>query len=77
MLNSVYYSEIISTIQDQIHNQTIEKSNLFEFTTDNYQFVLAGYPIWKAFVAYRNSNIRIESYFRSDVGKRIFYSQKL
>lgn len=52
---------------------SIDKSNLFEFTTDEYQFVLAGYPVWKAFVAYRDSNIWIESYFRIDVSKRIIF----
>jgi len=50
---------------------SIQKSNLFEFTTEEYHFALAGYPVWKAFVAYRDSNIWIESYFRIDVGKRI------
>ena len=53
---------------------TIAKSNRFEFTTEEYQFVLVGYPVWKAFVAYRDSNIWIESYFRIDVGKRIVFS---
>ena len=50
---------------------SIEKSNLFEFKTEEYQFVLAGYPVWKAFVSYRDSNIWIESYFRINAGKRI------
>lgn len=76
MLTSVHYSEIISIIQDQIHNPTIEKSNLFEFTTEEYQFVLVGYPVWKAFVAYRDSNIWIESYFRIDVSKRIIFFEQ-
>lgn len=55
---------------------SLEKSNLFEFTTDEYQFILAGYPVWKAFVAYRDSNIWIESYFRIDVSKRIIFFSK-
>jgi len=50
---------------------SIDKSNPFEFVTEEYHFALAGYPVWKAFVAYRDSNIWIESYFRIDVGKRI------
>ncbi|MEO8231645.1 MAG: hypothetical protein ABI638_05160, partial [Ignavibacteriota bacterium] len=51
----------------------IEKLNLFEFTTEEYQFVLAGYPAWKAFVTYRDSNIWIETYFRIDLSKRIIF----
>lgn len=52
---------------------SIEKSNLFEFTTGDYQFTLAGHPVWKAFVAYRESNIWIEAYFRIDLGKKIIF----
>jgi len=59
-----------------MHSPTIEKSNRFEFTTEEYQFVLSGYPVWKAFVAYRDSNIWIESYFRIDVSKRIIFFAK-
>jgi hypothetical protein len=55
---------------------SIDKSNLFEFTTEEYQFALAGYPVWKAFVAYRDSNIWIESYFRINVSKRIIFFAK-
>ena len=58
----------------KIHS--IDKSILFEFTTEDYQFTLAGYPVWKAFVAYRDSNIWIESYFRIDVSKRIIFYTK-
>jgi hypothetical protein len=41
----------------QSHNPTIDKSNLFEFITEEYQFVLGGYPAWKAFVSFRDSSI--------------------
>lgn len=54
-----------------------DKLKLFEFTMDDYQFVLAGYPVWKAFVAYRDSNIWIESYFRIDVRNRIIFFAKV
>lgn len=54
----------------------VEKSNLFEFATEEYRFVLAGYPVWKTFVSYRDSNIWIQSYFRIDVGKRIIFFEK-
>ncbi|MBZ0200830.1 MAG: hypothetical protein K8H86_13250, partial [Ignavibacteriaceae bacterium] len=54
---------------------SIEKSNLFTFLTGEYQFVLAGYPTWKAYVSYRNSNLWVESFFRIDVGKKnIFFT---
>ena len=55
---------------------TVNKSNLFDFTTEDYQFVLIGYPQWKAYVSYRDSNIWIESYFRIDVSKRIIFFAK-
>ena len=54
----------------------VNQSNLFEFTTEEYQFVLAGYSAWKAFVAYRDSNIWIQSYLRIDVSKRIIFFTK-
>lgn len=51
----------------------IEKSNLFEFTIEDYKFVLIGYPQWKSYVAYRESNIWIETYFKIDLSKRIIF----
>jgi len=67
---------IIASLLQKYRNSTIEKSGLFAFITEEYQFVLAGYPVWKAFVAYRDSNIWIESYFRIDVSKRIIFFAK-
>lgn len=53
--------------------QSYKKEQLLEFTTIDYQFILIGYPYWKAYVSYRDSNIWIETYFRIDVNKRIIF----
>lgn len=53
--------------------KSIEKQQIYQFITDEYQIILIGYPIWKAFISYGESNLWITTFFKIDINKKIIY----